>query len=73
VVITDLGVLRPDPKSNELKLVATHPGVSVEDGRAATGWELQIAADLTVTEPPTDEELAILRDLKARTMAAHAT
>jgi glutaconate CoA-transferase subunit B len=72
VVITDLGVLRPDPTSNELTLVATHPGVKVDDVQGATGWELQIASDLTVSDPPTDEELQILRDLKARTEAAHA-
>jgi glutaconate CoA-transferase subunit B len=72
VVITDLGVLRPDPTSNELTLVATHPGVEVDDVQSATGWELQIASDLTVSDPPTNEELQILRDLKTRTEAAHA-
>lgn len=71
VVITDLGVLRPDQSSNELTLVATHPGVSLEDVRVKTGWELAIAPDLAITEPPTDGELEILRDLKARTIVAH--
>ncbi len=71
VVITDLGVLRPDQSSNELTLVATHPGVSLEDVRLQTGWELAIAPDLAVTDPPTDGELEILRDLKARTRVAH--
>jgi glutaconate CoA-transferase subunit B len=52
--------------------VALHPGVSVERVRAETGWELQLADDLIVSEPPTPEELAILRDLKARTEAAHS-
>jgi glutaconate CoA-transferase subunit B len=72
VVITDLGVLEPHPESRELRLVALHPGVSVERVRAETGWELQLADDLIVSEPPTPEELAILRDLKARTEAAHS-
>jgi glutaconate CoA-transferase subunit B len=71
-VITDLGVLRPDETSNELTLVATHPGVGVDDVRARTGWELHVSGDLAVTDPPSDDELAILRDLKARTEAAHA-
>ena len=71
-VITDLGVLRPDPSSHELTLVATHPGVEVDVVRARTGWELRVGADLAVTEPPTEEELRVLRDLKARTEAAHA-
>jgi glutaconate CoA-transferase subunit B len=72
VVITDLGVLRPDPTSNELTLVATHPGVDVEEVKANTGWDLMIADDAITTSPPTTEELEILRGLKARTKEAHA-
>jgi len=69
-VITDLGILRPDPESRELTLVALHPGASVEGAREATGWELRVAEDLETTEPPTEDELRILRDLRARTAAA---
>jgi hypothetical protein len=69
-VITDLGILRPDPVSWELTLVALHPGASVERTREATGWELRVAEELETTEPPTEEELRILRDLRARTAAA---
>lgn len=72
VVITDLGILRPDPSTYELELVAIHPGVSVEDVIGQTGWELRVADALDVTAPPTVEELSILRDLKARTARAHA-
>jgi glutaconate CoA-transferase subunit B len=73
VVITDLGVLRPAPVSNELTLTSVHPGVGVEAVRDATGWELMVADDLTETSPPTDLELTVLRQLKARTMAAHGS
>ncbi len=69
-VITDLGILRPDPVSRELTLVALHPGASVERAREATGWELRVAEELDTTEPPTEDELLILRDLRARTAAA---
>jgi glutaconate CoA-transferase subunit B len=69
-VITDLGILRPDPQSRELTLVALHPGASVEGAREATGWELRVAEDLQTTEPPTEGELRVLRDLRARTAAA---
>jgi glutaconate CoA-transferase subunit B len=62
-VITDLGVLEPDPESCELRLTAMHPGVALDDVRAATGWELTVAEDLRATDPPTDEELAALRAL----------
>lgn len=64
-VVTDLGVLAPEPGSNELVMVATHPGVTLEQCRAATGWTLRGAADLTVTEPPTDHELTTLRAVQA--------
>jgi glutaconate CoA-transferase subunit B len=65
VVITDLGVLRPDPDSRELTLTQVHPGVSVDDAREATGWELRVADDVQDTDPPSDEELRVLRELEA--------
>jgi len=70
VVITDLGVLRPDPETKELTLTALHPGATVEAAKEATGWDLKVAEKTTTTDPPTDEELAVLRDLRARTEAA---
>jgi glutaconate CoA-transferase, subunit B len=70
-VITDLGVLRPHPHSEELQLVAVYPGVSVEAVRAATGWELQVAEELATLPPPASNELATLRELHARTRSAH--
>ncbi len=60
-VITDLGVLRPDPETCELVLASTHPGVTVSQVHEATGWELRVADDLSTTAPPTDTELAALR------------
>jgi glutaconate CoA-transferase, subunit B len=65
-VITDLGVLEPDPESKELTLTQLHGGATVEDVCEATGWELRVAAELQVTEPPTDEELGALRELVNR-------
>ncbi len=65
-VITDLGVLEPDPESLELTLTQVHGGVETDQVREATGWDLAVAAELRVTEPPTDEELAALRELVAR-------
>lgn len=60
-VITDLGVLRPDPDTRELVLASTHPGVAVDDVSDATGWDLKVADDVTTTAAPTDVELAALR------------
>ena len=65
-VITDLGVLEPDPSSAQLVLTQLHEGVTVEDARAATGWDLAVAEQLRVTEPPSDSELEALRELLAR-------
>ncbi len=62
-VITDLGVLEPDPSSRELVLTAVHPGVTLEQVHAETGWTLGIAAELDVTTPPTERELTALRAL----------
>jgi glutaconate CoA-transferase subunit B len=72
VVITDLGVLRPDPETNELRLVGVHPGIDVDHIVANTGWPLEVVSEPATTEPPTQEELRILRDLKERTAIAHA-
>jgi len=63
-VITDLGILEPDPSSRELTLTAIHPGVTLDQVREATGWELKVAADLQTTAEPTDEQLSALRALK---------
>jgi glutaconate CoA-transferase, subunit B len=71
-VITDLGILSPDPVTKELTLTSLHPGVTVEHAIAATGWPLKIAPKLEVTAAPTSTELKVLRDLNERTARAHA-
>jgi glutaconate CoA-transferase subunit B len=71
-VITDFGVLRPNPRTHELELTALYPGVSVEAARAATGWPLEVAQTLEVVPPPDARELRVMRNLQARTEAAHA-
>jgi glutaconate CoA-transferase subunit B len=63
IVITDLGVLRPDPDTCELVLTAVHPGVDIDEVRARTGWDLRVADPLQQTDPPTHAELAALRRL----------
>lgn len=62
-VITDLGILKPDPVDHELELVATHPGVDVATVRGQTAWDLRVSADLAETKPPTAGELDALRSL----------
>jgi glutaconate CoA-transferase subunit B len=64
-IITDLGILQPD-EHGELVLTAIHPGVDVQQVRAATGWDLRVSDDLRTTPEPTDAELSVLRRLQAR-------
>ncbi len=61
MIITDLGVLRP--RDGEFVLTQVHPGIEVSQAIEATGWPLQVSADLTTTEPPTPSELTALRRL----------
>jgi glutaconate CoA-transferase subunit B len=63
-VITELGVL--EPRDGELTLTALHPGVTVEQVRDATGWQLRVADELVSTPPPTADELAALEELLGR-------
>ena len=59
-VITTLGLLRFEPDSKEMVLVALHPGVTVDAVMANTGWPLKIAKDLVTTPVPSGTELEIL-------------
>jgi glutaconate CoA-transferase subunit B len=63
VVVTDLGVLEPGA-DGELELTEIHPGVSPDDARAATGWDLRLADAVSVSDAPTEAELAVLRSLR---------
>ena len=63
-VVTDLGVLEPDPDTRELVMTELYPDVTADDAREATGWELRTAPELRSVQPPTTEELEALRALK---------
>ncbi|WP_112248553.1 CoA-transferase subunit beta [Kribbella monticola] len=69
LVITDFGVLEPDPGTNELTMTRLHQGVTVEDARKATGWDLKVAESIEEVPPPTATELAALRSLRNRETA----
>ncbi|TDL33410.1 CoA-transferase subunit beta [Arthrobacter nitrophenolicus] len=61
-VITELGILTRSGVHDELKLSAVHQGVSIDQVRENTGWDLKIADDLVITPQPTAEELRLLRN-----------
>ena len=63
-VITDLGILEPDPETRELVLTQLHPGATVDEAKAATGWPLRVADEVGVADAPTGKELAALRALE---------
>ena len=64
-VITDLGILEPDPHSCELTLTGIFPGTEVADVKASTGWDLAVAGSVALLPPPSGAELAALRALQA--------
>jgi glutaconate CoA-transferase subunit B len=70
-VITDLCVMEPDDRTQELTVTSLHPGISKAQVEAATEWPVRFAADLAETTPPEACELEVLRALRARTSEAH--
>jgi glutaconate CoA-transferase subunit B len=61
-VVTTLAVLGYHPDSKRMMLLATQPGVTVDDVTENTGFELLMADEIEAYPPPTDEELRILRE-----------
>ena len=70
-IITDLCIMEPEEGTNEFVVTTLHPGVTREQVIAATGWEIRFADNVVYSEAPTDVELTALRELEARTAAAH--
>jgi glutaconate CoA-transferase subunit B len=62
-VITDIGILEPDPETSELTLTHLHPGATITQAISNTGWPLKAVPNPPTTAPPTAEELSILRAL----------
>ncbi|HYK95095.1 MAG TPA: CoA-transferase [Candidatus Dormibacteraeota bacterium] len=61
VVLTDLGIWRFDDEG-EMRLDSLHPGSTLDDVRAATGWDVRAADRLAETPAPTTEELRLIRE-----------
>ncbi len=71
LLISDLCSMTSDPVSNEFVVRSLHPGVTREQVRENTGWDVRFAGTVEETAPPNQLELEKLRDLNARTAAAH--
>jgi len=72
LLVTDLAVWRPDPDSKEFTVVSLHPGVDRAQVQDTCGWPARFAAEVAETPAPTAQELTALRELHARSDAAHA-
>ena len=70
-LITDLAVWEPDPDTKEFTVTSLHPGVSRDEIRETVGWKAKFAEVVGETPAPEALELEVLRDLHARTKAAH--
>ena len=70
-LITDLCVFEPDPETSEMSVVSIHAGVTRDKIQDNTGWPVRYAGKVQDTPEPTVEELAVLRDIQARTRKAH--
>lgn len=64
-IITDLGILTPDPRTCEFTMTALFEGVTHDTVRERTGWDIQFAAEPELIAPPTAAELAALRKFDA--------
>jgi acyl CoA:acetate/3-ketoacid CoA transferase beta subunit len=62
-VVSNLGVFDFATPDHRMRLASLHPGVSVEDVRAATGFELVVPDDVSETRQPTSEELRLIREV----------
>ena len=61
-VITDLAILGYHETTKRMEVLSLHPGVTLEQVRDNTGFELGAQANLLPTSPPTEQELKILRE-----------
>lgn len=62
MLISNLGIYTFEDGEMVLKSIHVDLGVTLEQVKAEIGWDIKISRDLTDTEPPTDEELRLLRE-----------
>ncbi len=62
-VVTNLGVLDFETPDHHMRLRSVHPGVTVDEIVAATGFELVVPSDVPETRAPSPDELALIREV----------
>ena len=60
-VITQLGIYGFDDKTKRLRLISLHPGVSVDEVKENSSFEIMLPARIETSPEPTDKDLRILR------------
>ena len=63
LVVTDKAIFHFAQDTGEMELTSVHPGVSVQEVQGAVSWPLRVASHLKTTEPPTREELRLIREV----------
>jgi len=58
--VTDLAIWHFD-ETGEMRVDSLHPGVTIDDVRAATAWQPKVSASLGTTPAPTNAELDLIR------------
>lgn len=72
ILISQKGIFRFHPETKEMYLDQVHPGISVEDVKTDVPWDLKVNKNLTVTEPPSQEEVAFIRKFAPTESAGNA-
>jgi glutaconate CoA-transferase, subunit B len=62
LVVTDMALFRFDEETGEMVLYSLRPGVTVEQVQSEVNWPLKVSEDVRIADPPTDEELRIIRE-----------
>ena len=61
-VITDLAILGYHDQTRRMEVLSLHPGVTLEEVQQQTGFEIGAASELIGTDPPSEQELRVLRE-----------
>jgi glutaconate CoA-transferase subunit B len=62
-LVSDLGQFDYDPESGRMRLMSIHPDVALSRLQAKTGFDFEVQEPIAETDPPTDEELRLLREV----------
>ena len=71
LLVTDKAIWKPDPETKEFVVTSMYPGVARSDMQETVSWPVRYAKTVEETPAPNNDELTVLRDLRARTTAAH--